>query len=60
MKYEDATRDRILNGHKGVAGGLLRQIQHLYRIEARLREHPVGPHMRTPVRASESIPLSSW
>jgi transposase len=40
-----------------IAGWLLRQIQHLYRIEARLREHRAGPRLRAAVRASESRPI---
>lgn len=40
-----------------LAGWLLGQIQHLYRIEARLREHRAGPALRAAVRASESRPI---
>ncbi len=40
-----------------LAGWLLHQIQQLYRIEARLREHRAGPQLRAAVRASESRPL---
>lgn len=36
------------------AGWLLRQIQHLYRIEAELREHRAGPRLRVAVRAHQS------
>jgi transposase len=36
------------------AGWLLRQIQHLYRIEAELREQRAGPRLRQAVRAAES------
>jgi transposase len=36
---------------------LLRQIQHLYRVEASLREHRAGPKLRAAVRASHSRPL---
>ena len=39
------------------AGWLLRQIQHLYRVEARLREQRAGPRLRAAVRAHESRPL---
>lgn len=39
------------------AGWLLRQIQHLYRIEAKLREHQAGPRLRVAVRAHQSRPL---
>lgn len=38
------------------AGWLLRQIQHLYRVEARLREQRAGPRLRAAVRAHESRP----
>lgn len=37
-----------------MAGWLLRQLQHLYAIEARLREHNAGPPLRQAVRASQS------
>ena len=40
-----------------VAGWLLRQIQHLYRIEANLREHRAGPRLRQAMRSSQSRPL---
>jgi transposase len=40
-----------------LAGWLLGQIQHLYRIEANLREHHAGPNLRLAVRASESRPI---
>jgi len=40
-----------------LAGWLLNQIQHLYRIEASLRERRAGPALRAAVRASESRPL---
>jgi transposase len=39
------------------AGWLLRQIQHLYGIESRLRGHHAGPRLRDAVRASESRPV---
>jgi hypothetical protein len=35
----------------------MRQIQHLYRVEARLREHQAGPELRAAVRAHESRPI---
>lgn len=35
-------------------GWLLRQIQHLYRVEANLREQGAGPRLRQAVRASQS------
>jgi transposase len=38
------------------AGWIMRQIRHLYRVEARLREHKVGPKLREAVRAHESKP----
>ncbi|HTI98977.1 MAG TPA: IS66 family transposase [Dongiaceae bacterium] len=40
-----------------LAGWVLGQIQHLYRIEARLREQRTGPAWRAAVRASESRPI---
>lgn len=40
-----------------LAGWLLNQIQLLYRIEARLREHRAGPVLRAAVRSSESRPV---
>jgi len=39
------------------AGWLVRQIQHLYRIEADLREHRAGPQLRAAVRAHQSLPV---
>ncbi len=39
------------------SGWLMRQIQHLYRIEANLREHRCGLRLRAAVRASESRPI---
>ncbi len=39
------------------AGWLLRQIGHLYRIEAQLRDLPAGPRLRDATRASESRPI---
>jgi hypothetical protein len=35
----------------------VRQIQHLYRIEAQLREHRAGPRLRQALRASQSCPI---
>jgi len=40
-----------------LAGWLLNQIQHLYRIEARLREDRAGPRLRQALRASHSHPI---
>jgi len=40
-----------------VAGWLLRQIQHLYRIEANLRENHAGPRLRQATRSSQSRPM---
>ena len=37
-----------------MSGWLLRQIQHLYRIEANLREHRAGSRLRQAMRASQS------
>ena len=39
------------------AGWLVRQIQHLYRIEASLREQRAGPRLRQAVRAHQSRPI---
>ncbi len=39
------------------AGWVMRQIQHLYRVEARLREQRAGPKLREAVRAHESRPI---
>jgi transposase len=36
------------------SGWLLRQLQHLYRVEAGLREHHAGPNQRAAVRAHQS------
>jgi transposase len=40
-----------------LAGWILRQLQHLYAIEARLREGQAGPALRLAVRAHQSRPL---
>jgi transposase len=40
-----------------VAGWLLRQIQHLYRVEARLRERRAGAALRAAERAHQSRPI---
>ncbi len=40
-----------------VAGWLMRQIQHLYQIEAALRAHHSGPRLRQAARASQSRPI---
>jgi transposase len=39
------------------AGWLVRQIQHLYRVEAGLREQRAGPRLRVAVRAHQSRPI---
>lgn len=39
------------------SGWVLRQLQHLYRVEARLREQRAGPRLRAAVRTSESKPI---
>jgi len=39
------------------AGWILRQIQHLYRIESALRETKAGPKLRAAVRAQQSRPI---
>ena len=40
-----------------MGGWLLRQIQHLYRVEAELRAHRAGPRLRQAMRASHSRPI---
>lgn len=44
-------------GAPQTAGWLLRQIQHLYCIEARLRAQRAGPRLRAAVRAHQSRPI---
>ena len=39
------------------AGWMMRQIQHLYRVEASLREQRAGPRLRQAVRAHQSRPI---
>ncbi|MCD6052198.1 MAG: Transposase family, partial [Verrucomicrobia bacterium] len=39
------------------AGWLLRQVQALYQVEARLRAQRAGPRLRQAVRAAESQPV---
>ncbi len=39
------------------AGWMMRQIQHLYRVESRLREQRAGPRLREAVRAHQSRPI---
>jgi transposase len=39
------------------AGWIVRQIQHLYQVEARLREQRAGPRLREAVRAHQSKPV---
>jgi len=39
------------------AGWIMRQIQHLYQVEARLREQRAGPRLREAVRAHQSRPV---
>jgi len=39
------------------AAWIMRQLQHLYRVEARLREQRAGPGLREAVRAHESRPI---
>jgi transposase len=39
------------------SGWLMRQLQHLYRIEAELRAHRAGPNLRAAVRAHQSRPI---
>jgi transposase len=40
-----------------MSGWLLRQIQHLYCVEASLREHRAGPRLRQAMRASHNRPI---
>ena len=40
-----------------VAGWVVRQIQHLYRIEEQLRQQLAGPRLRQALRASQSQPI---
>jgi len=51
-KFHDA-----LEQSPRTAGWLLRQIQHLYRVEAQLREYRAGPRLREARRAHQSRPL---
>lgn len=51
-KFHDA-----LEQSPRTAGWLLRQLQHLYRIEASLREQRAGPKLRAAVRAHQSRPI---
>jgi transposase len=46
-----------LDQAKSACGFILRQMQHLYQIEARLREQSAGPALRHAVRAAQSRPL---
>jgi transposase len=39
------------------AGWIMRQLQHLYRIESELRESKTGPNLRAAVRSQESAPI---
>ena len=39
------------------AGWMMRQIQHLYRVEARLRQQRAGPKLRQALRAHQSRPI---
>ncbi len=49
--------DEALEGAPRTAGWLIKQIQLLYRIEAKLREQKAGPALRQAVRASQSKPV---
>lgn len=40
-----------------VAGWIMRQVQHLYAVEAQLRKGKAGPKLREAIRASESQPI---
>lgn len=49
--------NEALEGTPRIAGWLIKQIQLLYRIEARLREQKAGPALRQAVRESQSRPV---
>ena len=51
-KFHDA-----LEQSPRTAGWLMRQLQHLYRIEAELRDQRAGPNLRAAVRAHQSRPI---
>jgi transposase len=51
-KFHDA-----LDHTPRTSGWIMRQIQHLYRIEAHLREHRAGPNLRAAVRSHQSRPI---
>jgi transposase len=51
-KFHDA-----LEQTPGRAGWVMRQIQHLYRIESALREIKAGPNLRQAVRSHQSSPI---
>jgi transposase len=51
------TGNETLEQSPKTAGWIMRQIQHLYRVEAGLREHKAGPKLREAVRAHESKPI---
>jgi transposase len=51
-KFHDALDQTPRTG-----GWLLRQIQHLYQVEAHLRQHRAGPRLRAAVRAHQSRPI---
>jgi transposase len=46
-----------LDSSPRLAGWLLRQLGHLYAVEARLRENRSGPNLRQAIRSSESRPV---
>lgn len=46
-----------LGDHPRITGWILRQIQHLYQIEKRLRKSRAGPALRHAVRKAESLPV---
>ncbi|MGB9408093.1 MAG: IS66 family transposase [Terracidiphilus sp.] len=46
-----------VEGSPRTAGWFMKQIQHLYRIESRLRGSKAGPALRQAVRASQSRPI---
>lgn len=48
---------RALESSPRIAGWLVRQIQHLYRIEAGLSDRRAGPRLRHAIRSSQSRPV---
>ena len=53
----DGSFTRRANKTRAIAGWLLRQIGHLYRIERKLRVSKAGPRLRAAVRAHQARPI---